>query len=68
MQHQLAVCMLDRERDIANQAQTIRERFCVLCNVVEHRHAVDELKHDKGLMLLNTGIEKARNIRVIQPS
>ena len=67
MQHQLIVRMLYGQRNVAHQAQSQFKRWCACGHVVKQRRACDELQHHESLPVLHTGVEQARNVRVIKP-
>ena len=67
MQHELAVRMFNRTRQITNQTYAIRHGRRVRVSIRQERQTPHQLQHDIRLIVGDAGIEQACDVRVIEP-
>ena len=67
MQHELAVRMLNRARDVANETHAARKRSRMSGGERQQRLALHQLQHDEGLIVGDPRIKQACDVRVIEP-
>ena len=67
MHHQLRMSVGHGFTDFADQRNARLDRGCVLSGIVEQRHALHVLEHQKRLAEQTTGVDQPRNAGVIQP-
>ena len=66
MQYELAVRMLHRARQIANQAYPIRDRWRAQFSIRKQRRTAHQFQHDKRLIVGHACIQQSRNVRMIE--